>query len=103
MRKLPENAYGIVYLKDWVPCADSSGHFGAYLGRLELLQQEEFGITKLSDSSWGIRIFARDAKAEAFVPGCQIRCVELLGARPKSVNALNVRDLDALALEGLTR
>ena len=76
-RMFRDDAYGVVCMKDpflthvaiWVNSAR---------GYLEVIQQEEFGITKLSDSSWGIRIYSKDTEDELYIPGCQIRVVQVL-------------------------
>lgn len=84
MRSLPVDAYGIVYLKDPIQSHRSQSYICNVMGRLELVQQEEFGITKLSDSSWGILVsHPVHAGRQMYIPGCQIRAVRLLEGPPE--------------------
>ena len=84
MRSLPVDAYGIVYLKDPIQSHRSAIFICNVMGRLELVQQEEFGITKLSDSSWGIIVSHPEySRRLMYIPGCQIRVVRILDDVPE--------------------
>jgi hypothetical protein len=88
-RTLPTNAWGIVYLRDSLQTA--GGRWTTSIaGYLELVQQEEFGITKLSDSSWGMMVRNKNGDHQIYILGCQIRAVEVCIERPRLMDTVYI-------------
>jgi hypothetical protein len=77
MVNFEKGVYGVVNLRNYI--TDTKGsYFDRVAGKLELLTQEGFGITRAGDHSWAIAVNDDAGKRSVVCMGCEVRSVDLL-------------------------